>query len=392
MDSLKYKTTRKAIKLAIQNLPKGLDTAYNGAIERIEAQASDHVELAKGVLSWITHAKRPLSVMELQHALAVEAGETELHEDNIPEVEDMASFCAGLVVIDEESNIIRLVHYTTQEYFERICPSWIPDAQTNISKTCLAYLSFDVFSVGFCSSDKQLEALLRDNVFSDYASRLWGFHIRKASIAYVEPVLRVFFSRESNICCSSQILMIPEYRFNGYSQYPPMQVSTTHLAAYFGLEEVMPLLFSNGHPTNPKDSHGRTPLFYAAKNRHEAVVKLLLARDDVDVNSRDDNGTTPLLDAAEYGHEAVVKLLIVRDVEMNSQDQNGRTPLSYAAECGHEAIVKLLVAHKDVAVHSPDLLGRTPLSYAMDPDVKQWRLSGTKEEYEAVIGILKSIP
>jgi hypothetical protein len=31
----------------------------------------------------------------------------------------MVSVCAGLVTIDEESNIIRLVHHTTQEYFER---------------------------------------------------------------------------------------------------------------------------------------------------------------------------------------------------------------------------------------------------------------------------------
>ena len=42
-----------------------------------------------------------------------------LDEENLPEIEDMVSVCAGLVTIDEESNIIRLVHYTTQEYFER---------------------------------------------------------------------------------------------------------------------------------------------------------------------------------------------------------------------------------------------------------------------------------
>ena len=82
---------------------------------RIERQFTDQEELAKQVLSWITCAERPLTILELQHALAVEVGESELDEDNLPELEDMVSVCAGLVTIDEESNVIRLVHYTTQE-------------------------------------------------------------------------------------------------------------------------------------------------------------------------------------------------------------------------------------------------------------------------------------
>ena len=50
---------------------------------------------------------------EIPDALAVEVGESELDQDNLSELEDMVSICAGLVIIDEESNIIRLVHYTT---------------------------------------------------------------------------------------------------------------------------------------------------------------------------------------------------------------------------------------------------------------------------------------
>jgi hypothetical protein len=81
-------------------------------------------EIANDVLSWITCAKRPLTTSELRHALAVEIGESELDEENLPEIEDMVSVCAGLVTVDEESDVIRLVHYTTQEYFERTWTSW----------------------------------------------------------------------------------------------------------------------------------------------------------------------------------------------------------------------------------------------------------------------------
>ena len=43
------------------------------------------------------------------------------------------------------------------------------------------------------------------------------------------------------------------------------------------------------------------------------------------------------------GNEAVVKLLVERDdVAANSKDKDGRTPLWWAAAGGHEAVVKLL--------------------------------------------------
>ena len=83
-------------------------------MDRIEGQIADQEELAKQVLSWITCAKRPLTTSELRHALAVEVGKPELDEDNLPDIEDMVSVCAGLVTIDKETSVIRLVHYTAR--------------------------------------------------------------------------------------------------------------------------------------------------------------------------------------------------------------------------------------------------------------------------------------
>jgi hypothetical protein len=59
----------------------------------------------------------------------VEIGESQVDEDNLPQVEDMISVCAGLVTVDEECRIIRFIHYTTQEYFERTRNRWFPDAK-----------------------------------------------------------------------------------------------------------------------------------------------------------------------------------------------------------------------------------------------------------------------
>lgn len=82
-------------------------------------QLMNQAELAKQVLSWIVCARRQLTAVEVQHALAVEIGEAEFDPENLPDVDNMISVCAGLVTVGEGTNVIRLVHYTVQEYFER---------------------------------------------------------------------------------------------------------------------------------------------------------------------------------------------------------------------------------------------------------------------------------
>ena len=132
-------------------------------MERIEGQVADQEELAKQVLAWVTCAKRPLTATELQHALAVEVGEPKLDEENLPQIEDIVSVCAGLVTVDKESGIICLVHYTTQEYFERTQSQWFPQAESEITTTCITYLSFNVFESGLCQTDDEFEKRLNWN-------------------------------------------------------------------------------------------------------------------------------------------------------------------------------------------------------------------------------------
>ena len=73
---------------------------------------------------------------------------------------------------------------------------------------------------------------------------------------------------------------------------------------------------------------------------HEAVVRLLVKRDNVDINARDNYGWIPLSVAAKKGQETVVRLLVERaDFDFNIKNGNRRTPLSVAAKKGTEAFV-----------------------------------------------------
>ena len=60
--------------------------------------------------------------------------------------------CAELVTVDEESDIVRLVHNTMQEYFEQTQNRWFPNAVVKVTTICVTYLSFSVFESGFCQT------------------------------------------------------------------------------------------------------------------------------------------------------------------------------------------------------------------------------------------------
>jgi ankyrin repeat protein len=413
MDSLMSQPTLGHVRRALKSLPqglKGLDETYEQAMRRIECQDEGYRELAKKVLSWITHAKRALSVAEVQHAVAVSVGMAEMDEEFLPEVEILDSVCAGLVTVNKNSNIIQLVHYTAQEYFER--KSSFPNAETDITVACVTYLSFDTFATGFCSTDKEFDARLQLNPLYDYAAQNWGHHARAATTE-VEQLILGLLENEAKIAGSSQAMMAPR-KYPGYSQTVPRQMIGVHVAAYFGLREAMIALFENGYDPNARDTYGWTPLSWAARKGHGAMVELLLTKEGVDPDSKDTRyGRTPLSWAAWRGHEVVVKLLLTKEgVDVDSKDTRyGRTPLSWAAGNGHEAVVKLLLTKEVVDLDSKDReCGRTPLSWAagkgheavvklllvkegVDPDSKSksdWTplLYAAEKGHEAVIRLL----
>jgi ankyrin repeat protein len=138
------------------------------------------------------------------------------------------------------------------------------------------------------------------------------------------------------------------------------------LAAKEGHEARVKLLLETGKVNiGLKDKDGRTPMSWAAEGGHEAVVKLLLEQYEIRYDSKDNGDQMPQSQAAEGGREAVVELLVKRFIsQYDSEDNNGRTPLSRAAEGGHEAVVKLLLKWYEVDVDRKDKDGWTPVSRA----------------------------
>ncbi|SCN76846.1 related to ankyrin [Fusarium fujikuroi] len=362
LDSLRDKISVDTVHKALAKLPSGSDAyfqAYEAAMERIMSQSPSHQDLAKRVIAWITCALRPLTVEELRHALAVEIGKAQLNRDALPEICIILQVCVGLVTVGESDGIIRLVHYTTQEYFTETQNTWFPEAENEITITCVTYLNFQEFKSGICPTNQALRERLDGNPLFHYASHHWGDHARNAT-SICEAVIE-FLKSDSNVESSAQSLMA--WGRYSSSQEVPKNIKGLHLAAYFGnLAETQILLLESD--TDLKDGRNRTALSYAARNGHSAVVELLL-KNGANIDWRDSSLETALFRACIGGHAATAAILLENNAQVDLDDGEGQTPLSFAAEFGHAAIVQLLLDN-DADVDEVTNYGKTPLLLAAE--------------------------
>jgi hypothetical protein len=141
------------------------------------------------VLYWISNATRPLLITELQNALTIEPGETSLDEDRIVIPKYLVLVCSGLVMVKKESQVIRLVHYSTEEYLQIRQQSLFPDAYEKIATASLTYLSCTVNAAFNCSEMEEIDSLCRKNPFYMYAAQCWGDHARRGGLKIASKIL-----------------------------------------------------------------------------------------------------------------------------------------------------------------------------------------------------------
>ncbi|KAJ7589321.1 hypothetical protein C8J56DRAFT_765620, partial [Mycena floridula] len=104
LDALASQLNRKALRNALALLPEGIMVSYDDAMDRIRSQGKEEYELACRIFYWLAYAKEPLSIEELQHAVAVSDDMTEMDDDAIVDVDMLTGICAGLIVIQENQH------------------------------------------------------------------------------------------------------------------------------------------------------------------------------------------------------------------------------------------------------------------------------------------------
>ena len=341
MDSLTKQPHRKALRLALENLPPELDDTYDDALARINGQDKEDTKIAHPTLGWITHATRPLSMKQLQHALSVEPEQTDLDEETLIDEELLISTCLGLITVDHTSKEVRLVHYTAQKYFEHKLLELLPDNHLRIASTCLTYMSFKTcLGIDEFTSDKEIKALEDRYAFLDYAGSNWGVHAQRNDQSLVQQILHSLSPRATYL--SSRLMiggfksLTHEYTHKHWD-YPvkyEARISRHNMAAYFGLQHTLMTLLSEA--TGTKEMINSSLLICSARG-HQTLVQLLLDR-GADINTYGWQGYTPLYLATTNRDSPMIKVLLDRNADTNKR----RSASDYT-------LLRLAVIGQDVA-------------------------------------------
>ncbi|KAL7908738.1 hypothetical protein GGI35DRAFT_493723 [Trichoderma velutinum] len=346
VDFLSRKISRKEVRIALKTLPSTLDATYSDALERIYSQDSDSAELAELILFWVVCAKRSLTVQDLQHLYATRElsdGES-LDEDDLPDGDILTGVCSGLIIVDDESQLVRLVHYTAQQYFENCHHTRLLEAKLSLANISLTYLTLSNFSSGCCTTDEAMSLRLKQFPFLVYAAKYWGSDLAQLDCADIGPRIEKFSSEAAAVEAVNQAwsLKTKKFQYTNWSQEFPRHVPVLVLISAFCLPEVLQYLVSKGHDINARGSDGETALIRSASFGHVENVQALLEL-GAEVDAQDYMDETALQRAARIGNETLAKILLDKGADVNMKAASDLTALMSAVSSGNLEVVKTLV-------------------------------------------------
>ncbi|KAL8635683.1 MAG: hypothetical protein Q9228_006852, partial [Teloschistes exilis] len=348
------KISVKAIRKALESLPAKLDELYHKAMERIRRQPEDERLLAKKTLIWVVHTYRPLAFATIRHALAVEQGTKHFDPENLSDSDLILNACAGLVVFEIESDSLRLVHYTAQDYFKS--HPVLPYPHREIVKTCVTYLSYDIFQI---PHDQDEITLLRYHWFGvshfhlhdlhrllDYASFFWGVHAAEDGDSDTHELVMDFLVQSSKVT----LRRIKSYGYASLANTYFVSNSGFAMAALFGPNRAMEKLRPGLKDINSLGYEGLSALHLAASNgKAETITTLISWGAKVNLLVA---GKSPLLMAIIINYEAAIFTLLENGADPNEQSP-GHIPLKEAAAHCDVLVIDALIAH-GAQIYVPD--------------------------------------
>ncbi|KAF7556192.1 hypothetical protein G7Z17_g1663 [Cylindrodendrum hubeiense] len=339
LKSLANEQSPESLLQALENLPTNFGTynsVYEDLMRNVEAQSMDRSNLAINALHWTAYAQRPLTITELQHALAVE--------------------------VDEKSGIIRLVSHTTQEYFDQLPWFRFRDAHIYIARVCAIYLSFKVFQGGKCYPS-QLQERFQTNPLFEYSSNYWVEHARRGDHMSEDKVIKSFMQSAKAMEASCQGFSASLHNQSRFMFRFPENLTPLHAAACSCLSSDS-YFRTTRMEVNVRDALNRTPLFYAALGGNNTCLEHLL-RTQGDTEIVDKAGQTPMHVAINHGSLSTLEMLLDHGYgHINRKDNIGSTPLTLAAIQGHERAIRLLLGIQAETWDSPCLLEPSSLAWA----------------------------
>ena len=397
MESLRTKSNALELRMALRRLPDSVEGYYKEAMQRIDAQPTDDRRRGYKVLGLISRARRPLSLTELQHALAVTSfRDSEAYEETdvfyaIDQAKTILGSTAALVILENDDTEVQLVHRSLEDYvhLDENRKRWFPTADVDIAKACMTYLNL-VLPRNPCSDD---DLVSRNSKFPflQYASQYWGDHVRDAFLspedsADVEKaVMELINNTQRKDICMQAAWLTKKGGHDAWDVY--RNVNRLHVCAWYGLPTVLSALNpDHGVVDVIEHKYEQTPLMYACRKGHVELTRQLLklGASQRKVSTR---GRTALFEAIlghhsggnagtakkASKHNETVELLVNEmpgdlDINLVNSRERNRTALMIAAGLGHTEMVEVLLGRQDTNIDLQDDNGMTALYLAARED------------------------
>ncbi|KAI5925083.1 hypothetical protein F4810DRAFT_660893 [Camillea tinctor] len=236
---LKDQGTASDIESELQQLPNGLDQAYERVLLRISSKITKPLmKVVHKIFSWMVCARRPLREEELLQALVIKPGSFDFKDRQLREFRDLKEACGP--IIETSDGTIHFVHFSAREYILQHSNTFldIQSAQINTAILCATYISYSSLNLLFStepSGNPELYDRIKtgDYVFFEYASIEWLAHVKAIRLHEIHAnrkddlqvaLLRLFGTRSISQTASSN--SAPQdvlYDFKGFNGTPNLQ-------------------------------------------------------------------------------------------------------------------------------------------------------------------------
>ncbi|KAH6892735.1 ankyrin repeat-containing domain protein, partial [Coprinopsis sp. MPI-PUGE-AT-0042] len=408
LDALRGCANVYAVEKTLEDFPRQIQDVYRKTWRRIEAQSPDMSVIAKNALVWVLCARRSLTIKELRHAVATCPDTHKFDRRRLVDEATLMGLCRGLVNVEEETNIVRFVHYTAKDVVNDLVSQSFPYPHSLPAAVCMALLAEHGFQQTSLKDEHALKASLKAEPLLAYAYEDWPTHAHKS---LEDTSLACQLSQFIQGCCAFPVLMyvdsgialvdiLEPLHMAANFDFPLSVVGSAHLCdpnhptphreqtplivtvMENSLSAMRELLSLPGILVNVADKEGEIPLVYAAEWNKEASLSLLLAHPKINVNATDSYGRTALMMA--YSEEAANLLLAHRKIKPNLVDSDGDTALMRASRFGRLEVVRVLLADPRVQVNLKSKAGKTALEMAGE---RYW---GDYEPYDQIIELLRT--
>ncbi|KAF9769758.1 hypothetical protein IL306_012799 [Fusarium sp. DS 682] len=343
----------------IRKLPLDLDDMYIEILQE-HARRSGISEQTQGmILQWVTHATRPLRLLELADMLKTVSESRASY--SLKENKDLVRAACGplLEILPDET--VSVVHHSLTEFLvgksRVVRPPVYPRLASSpthydLALTCLRYLCS-----GWLQSETPTSPLMvhldrnRINLnfpFAAYAIKNWHLHVAKSEWDCPPNDLlhQQIESFMGNKDARNNWLKLYLYEIDRFGLDDEItSLSDLHFAALCGLKACVPAIINRlGHNSiDEQDARKRTPLWWAALSGHADIIELLL-KHGASPDIHDFEGYQALHVAAERDRAQVVQLLMEKVIaptvprlpkNTGPTRRFAATPLAYIASYGH---------------------------------------------------------